>query len=79
MNTDLCQDGCGVSETLEHILPECPCYSKQRARLCTVCWQHGVSLTVRSALTHSKLLPHTESIFFGVYRYVTVPQARELI
>ena len=73
--SDLCRGGCRVSETLEHVLLECPCYSKQRVLLHKTCRKCGVSLTVRNALTHSRLLPHTESLFLGVYRHVTVPRA----
>ena len=57
-----------------HKMGELNVLSKQLASLHAACRKFRVSFTVRSALTHTRLLPHTESSFWGVYKHVTVPR-----
>lgn len=65
--SDLCRRGCGESETLEHVLLVCPCYSEQRARIVSICTRARVDFTVVNALTHPRLLASTESLFLAVH------------
>ena len=62
-----CRWGCGVIETLDHVLLHCSCYPVQRSAMCDVCVREGVDFTVRNLMTHPGLLHHVENFFLAIY------------
>jgi len=63
---DSCRRGCGVRETVDHVLLVCPCYSEQRARIASVCKRVNIEFSVDTALCHPQVLPETETLFLSV-------------
>ncbi len=65
--SDLCRNGCGVVEDLEHVLLHCECFSEPRSRIRGLCLALGINFCVRNLLTHPKVHPLTEGIFVTLY------------
>ena len=64
---ELCRKGCGVAETLDHIVFSCHGYSRQRAGIIHVCGRLGCVFNLRNLFTRKELLPLAEELLLGVF------------
>ena len=62
-----CRWGCGVTETLDHVLLHCSCYPVQESVMRGVCVRECLDFTVRNLMTHPGLLHHVEKFFLAIY------------
>ena len=58
----LCRRGCGVQETVEHVLLDCGFYSELRERLMLRCRELGFEFCIRTLLVEPQVYPLTEEI-----------------
>ena len=61
----LCQ-GCGVDETLDHVLFECPGYTRERAGIHRVCSNLGIEFSVQTIFRRRELMPLAEDLFLKI-------------
>ena len=63
---ELCRRGCGVMETLDHVVFSCHGYSRQRSSIACVCKRLGVVFNLRNLFTRKELLPLAEELLLAV-------------
>ena len=57
-----CRHGCGVAETTEHILLNCPFYDSVRNSVCELCVSNGLDISQKTFLTESILQLRVEKL-----------------
>merc|ERR1712035_85777 len=50
-----CRHGCGIPETSEHILLECPFYNTERKSICKLCESMNLNVSQQTFLTEKRL------------------------
>ena len=56
----LCRRGCGVEETLDHVLFDCPSFDREPARFNKLCSKLGIEFGIKTIFTRKELLPLLE-------------------
>ena len=65
---ELCRWGCGVSETLDHVVFTCPGYSRHRSGIVRACEGLGLAFSLRNLFTRQELLPLAEELLLSISR-----------
>ena len=62
----MCRHGCGDNETLDHVLFDCPIYSKERSEMRRICSNLGICYNIQAVFTRKELLPLAEELFLRI-------------